>query len=879
MADHPQDAVPNSTPSPQPPPDLPEGTIHLKVKTPHGSLSASIAASTFSLGAVPVTSTIGAIRQQIQQTLPTNPAPLQQRLLYAGRVLHDDAETVQDALNIRRSPEQREYVIHLVVRGEAGESTEPPARPVSQVAQVASGSNPLQQNAMQQHHQIHQRLHQQHVAQAQAQAQQAAFSPFTWAGMQGSGMPMQGPMGMGLAQQQQHGVGFDPATLQRLQMQQAQMQQGHPAATQTPLVNGTNNRNVTPPPPESIPLPPSGPSTRDASSPLPQADAQPQSQNGPQRPEGPTQPGQHHHQHVNGNFRAELRGPNGERWEFQQHTFQLPHPQHPGHGSAYVMTNHGPPAQPQQMQPGMQAHAARPMPPPPHFAPPGWAPGMPAIPGIPQINIPHIQMPQIGIPMQGQWPPQQFHQPRMAGTDANAAGPRAPTGPSALDRARSNMAEMRRMLDDLRSTTQQLGAAAGTSQTQSDTARRIGEIEQRMRDVESYIDPLGFGVGGNARNAGDANTNTARSTTPAGINAQRNRMRLPLERLGLEQRALWSSAAAPQPATNSQDVTAYLLSSPNGPQAILYSPQHGAYTSSIQPTPTRTQPQPTQQAQHQQPDQVHIDPAAREAAHRFIQDVAAQRLAGAQAMAAGRDPALQEPLAPLQPLIAHFWLLLRVLIFAYFLLGSDMSYTKMLMLAGVGLAFWAFRLGVLGNPEIMNQARRWWDGVVGLPERAREQPGAGQDGQQQDEVALAGQAGAAQPAEAQHGQQRMPTPEQVAQRLLNENAEQNRGWLREQIRPVERAVALFVASLWPGIGEAHVRAQRELREQEERRAAEAEVEARRRAEEERGAEEKKDGASSMAGVQAEKVEDGGEKEQTSVGESSAVEGGDAPAAQ
>jgi hypothetical protein len=76
----------------------------------------------------------------------------------------------------------------------------------------------------------------------------------------------------------------------------------------------------------------------------------------------------------------------------------------------------------------------------------------------------------------------------------------------------------------------------------------------------------------------------------------------------------------------------------------------------------------------------------------------------------------------------------------------------------------------------------------------------------------------------------MPTPEQVAQRLLHENAAQNRGWLREQIRPVERAVALFVASLWPGIGEAHVRAQRELREQEERRAAEAEIEARRRAE-------------------------------------------------
>jgi hypothetical protein len=101
--------------------------------------------------------------------------------------------------------------------------------------------------------------------------------------------------------------------------------------------------------------------------------------------------------------------------------------------------------------------------------------------------------------------------------------------------------------------------------------------------------------------------------------------------------------------------------------------------------------------------------------------------------------------------------------------------------------------------------------------------------------------------------------------------------LREQIRPVERAVALFVASLWPGIGEAHVRAQRELREQEERRAAEAEVEARRRVEEERGAQEKKDGDGSVVGVHTENSVESGEKEQTSLGGGSAVEGGEAAA--
>jgi hypothetical protein len=78
----------------------------------------------------------------------------------------------------------------------------------------------------------------------------------------------------------------------------------------------------------------------------------------------------------------------------------------------------------------------------------------------------------------------------------------------------------------------------------------------------------------------------------------------------------------------------------------------------------------------------------------------------------------------------------------------------------------------------------------------------------------------------------MPTPAQVAQRLLDEDRRQrNHGlpWLREQLRPAERALALLVASLWPGVGEAYVRAL----EAEERRRNEEEIAARRREEEER----------------------------------------------
>jgi hypothetical protein len=50
----------------------------------------------------------------------------------------------------------------------------------------------------------------------------------------------------------------------------------------------------------------------------------------------------------------------------------------------------------------------------------------------------------------------------------------------------------------------------------------------------------------------------------------------------------------------------------------------------------------------------------------------------------------------------------------------------------------------------------------------------------------------------------------------NQEGRYHQTWAREQVRGVERAVALFVASLWPGVGERHVQArERERRQREE----------------------------------------------------------------
>jgi hypothetical protein len=42
----------------------------------------------------------------------------------------------------------------------------------------------------------------------------------------------------------------------------------------------------------------------------------------------------------------------------------------------------------------------------------------------------------------------------------------------------------------------------------------------------------------------------------------------------------------------------------------------------------------------------------------------------------------------MQPILGHFWLLLRVMIFAYFILGTNMGWRRPLALAFIGLGFW-----------------------------------------------------------------------------------------------------------------------------------------------------------------------------------------------
>ena len=772
--------------------------IALKVKVPPGHLSSSSDSDSFDLGSISVNSTIGNVRLQIQQLVPSHPAPERQRLLYGGRALVDNEQTIVDALNTRRDPAQNEYVIHLLVKGEhgmassgvgagtgvghrrVGSAPPPSVSPTpnvngAQQQQPSTTQQPPGPPHVPQHHILQ---HQQNVAR-QMQMQQQMMFQIAQAQPRGAMMPpfmppphgqpmgaMQIPPGMQLPPHMRAAPGG-----QALPGVDGQQEQQQPVTAQMNALPGQADADG-----QQQQQQQSADTTQAQAPNLPTGTAN-QQQHAPRRPI--SQQG----------FHMEGIGANGERFQIHQQTLNIPHMGMPGQAMSF---------------------------------------GMP-----PMMQQPGFMMPQMPFPPPGMGVPRQQN------------------GPSALDRARENMVEMRRMLDEM----------SNQPNATEEQQRRVGEVMERAQNLNQYIDPLQLG------NAGQNNATGRRSTSPRppapGQNVQTpgypQALRVP--RSQMPPHLQHTMPQQLQQPSNPNDVTTYLLSSPQGPQALLFSPQHGAYTGSLTPAiPTTTlRPTPTTQPQP-------VDPVA-EAARQHLAAAAAAQVANPRQP---RNP--EDPQAAVQPIVGHLWWLLRVLIFAYFLLGADLGSTRPLLLLGVGLAFWMIRAGMLGD-GVAGGVRRWWEGVVGVPRARQARAPQGEEGRAQDQ-AQGGQDGAARGQ--QGARQPMPTPEQVAQRLLAEEdarRDQRRTWLRERVRPVERAVALFVASLWPGVGEAHVRAQRE---EEARRLSEAQEEevaaaGRRREEEEREKNEGGEKGKNEAGekgegekVEGEKVE--GEKVEGEKGE-------------
>ncbi len=281
----------------------------------------------------------------------------------------------------------------------------------------------------------------------------------------------------------------------------------------------------------------------------------------------------------------------------------------------------------------------------------------------------------------------------------------------------------------------------------------------------------------------------------------------------------------------------YLMSNPSGPYALVFSPE-GTYAS-YTPSPASTahglaarqfnslvnlQSQSSSSRPTAQPQGPALEPRA----PAIVRDMGGHarhhrnnqrnlnrnhrdgRNRGAnqnqnQNQNQGNQRDLRQLLVPLG---GHLWLLVRVIGFIYLFAGGA-GWTRPILLGLIGLIFYAAQIGLFGDR--LERLRRYFEALLPLADEAR--PGAARN---------AGEAPgffAVRPARRPRfpflvggdEDEEEPTPEQAAQRLVQEHQDRNRGRIREYFRSIERATALFIASLWPGVGERHIAAREEAR--------------------------------------------------------------------
>jgi len=251
----------------------------------------------------------------------------------------------------------------------------------------------------------------------------------------------------------------------------------------------------------------------------------------------------------------------------------------------------------------------------------------------------------------------------------------------------------------------------------------------------------------------------------------------------------------------------YVLSSPSGPQALLVSPT-GLYSTPWQFPSFGSIPQAS--IHHHSPgvstltQTNNLNNATNGQGSNFdvAQAVPARQPAPQQVNAAEAAQAQQQQQANqardliriLLPLGGHLWLLIRLFGFVYFFTAGA-GWRRTILLGLVACLVFIAQTGIFRPviQAIWYPIRRHAEGLVPLAGHERPRPaaaGAGDNANVPD----------AQPAN------REPTPQEAAERLLQEREGRDVSFLRHSMRRVERAIALFVASLVPGVGERHIAA-------------------------------------------------------------------------
>ena len=286
-------------------------------------------------------------------------------------------------------------------------------------------------------------------------------------------------------------------------------------------------------------------------------------------------------------------------------------------------------------------------------------------------------------------------------------------------------------------------------------------------------------------------------------------------------------ATGETPSRNGVDV--YILSSPEGPRAILlnnttsetyYSPRLRTqtshtrlrnYASPSSPAPDfAMQPRPEENHQPQQPDQ---QPQAQG------QNAEAVPVGEGLGHPHNPQPGLPALLVRVWP---HLWLIFRLAVFVWLFTTPHASWSRWLSVVGLAVFIFILSIGVFTNAAEMAW-RPFAQQLENMLPRLEPQQRHEQHGQRPEGAREQQQGGNADQ------RNRDPNPADMAARLVAQHRERD-GWLHGQLRRLERASLLFLASLAPGVAERHI-ANMEAEAQAERQRLEAEAaEAARQAE-------------------------------------------------
>jgi hypothetical protein len=287
--------------------------------------------------------------------------------------------------------------------------------------------------------------------------------------------------------------------------------------------------------------------------------------------------------------------------------------------------------------------------------------------------------------------------------------------------------------------------------------------------------------------------------------------------------------------SHSTQPTVWLASSRNGPQALLFAPGHG-YFSSYAPAP-QSAPAPTPTVTQRAPGIVTDQPRISPPQLNPPQGQVALRLPAGNPRQAQRNqnqPQNGDDIGAF--VLRRGWLFLRLYMFIY-VLSEPATWRRYLLLTLAAI----FCMLPSENPlnQLFAAARRHIDNLIGPPQpqaRARQRDGAMPGVRQPVQAARTGAQiapnNANQPANAQNSSTSARpnvrgavnlTPEQAAERILRDQQGQTQSAniFRDIFYRLEQAVALFLASLIPGVGERHVAAREEARREAERERLEA----------------------------------------------------------